>query len=279
MALPMAFVVLTAAGRAVARFATKQAAQKAAKQIGGKVAQRSMSKTTQKLPTGSSSQGRAAVEKNVLRAKKDTGVAPRSSKGPQLKGEKRAAPKKKPSMASRAATALSGGATASAVLAGIDEAIKAKTDKKLKPRGMDPSGIAKKKTNNRAQSQGGRSRAEVVTQRQESLAAKSKAQGGGPVLSERAKAKESREPAYRDAPEPRTIAEAKRMGKDYFINKQGQKRAAVTKEELEKSGLSLRDYLNKKAGKGKYAAKKNKGSTDYRQGGMLLGVNDRRKKK
>lgn len=95
----------------------------------------------------------------------------------------------------------------------------------------------------------------------------------------RAVEKESREPAYRDAPEPRTIAEAKRMGKDYFINKKGQKLAAVTKEELEKSGLSLRDYLNKKAGKGKYATKKNKGSTDYRQGGMLLGVSDRRKKK
>jgi len=192
MALPMAFVVLTAAGRAVARFATKQAAQKAAKQIGGKVAQRSISKTTQKLPTGSSSQGRAAVEKNVLRAKKDTGVTPRSSKGPELKGEKRAAPKKKPSMASRAVTALSGGATASAVLSGIDAAIKAKKDKKLEPRGMDPSRLAKKKQNNRSQSQGGRSRAEVVTQRQESLAAKSKAQGGGPVLSQRAKAKESK---------------------------------------------------------------------------------------
>ena len=95
----------------------------------------------------------------------------------------------------------------------------------------------------------------------------------------RAVEKESPKAVYLDAPEPRTIAEAKRMGKDYFINKQGQKRAAVTKEELEKSGLSLRDYLNKKAGKGKYAAKKNKGSTDYRQGGMLLGVNDRRKKK
>lgn len=95
----------------------------------------------------------------------------------------------------------------------------------------------------------------------------------------RAVEKESPKAVYLDAPEPRTIAEAKRMGKDYFINKQGQKRAAVTKEELEKSGLSLRDYLNKKAGKGKYATKKNKGSTDYRQGGMLLGVNDRRKKK
>ena len=45
--------------------------------------------------------------------------------------------------------------------------------------------------------------------------------------------------------EPRTIAEAKAMGKNYFINKHGEKLAAVTKEELDKSGLSLGDYLNK----------------------------------
>jgi len=52
--------------------------------------------------------------------------------------------------------------------------------------------------------------------------------------------------------EPRTIAQAKTMGKDYFMvtNKKGDdiKKAAVTAEELKKSGLSLRDYLNKKRG-------------------------------
>ena len=52
--------------------------------------------------------------------------------------------------------------------------------------------------------------------------------------------------------EPRTIAQAKSMGKDYFMvtNKKGDdiKKAAVTAEELKKSGLSLRDYLNKKRG-------------------------------
>jgi hypothetical protein len=45
--------------------------------------------------------------------------------------------------------------------------------------------------------------------------------------------------------EPRTIAEAKSMGKNYFINKHGTKLAAVTKEELDKSGLSLGAFLNK----------------------------------
>ena len=52
--------------------------------------------------------------------------------------------------------------------------------------------------------------------------------------------------------EPRTIAQAKSMGKDYFMvtDKKGDdiKKAAVTAEELKKSGLSLRDYLNKKRG-------------------------------
>jgi len=81
--------------------------------------------------------------------------------------------------------------------------------------------------------------------------------------------------------EPRTIAQAKRMGKNYFINKSGKKLAAVTKEELSKSGLSLREYLNKKSGKAKggYATKNNKGANDYRMGGMLMSVQDRRKMK
>ena len=57
----------------------------------------------------------------------------------------------------------------------------------------------------------------------------------------------TKEPIGKAMPnEPRTIAQAKRMGKDYFINKKGKKLAAVTKEELKKSGLTLREYLNKK---------------------------------
>mgnify|MGYP003626358721 CR=1 FL=1 len=36
--------------------------------------------------------------------------------------------------------------------------------------------------------------------------------------------------------------------KTYFIDKNNNKKAAVTAEELKKSGLSLRDYLNKKRG-------------------------------
>ena len=48
---------------------------------------------------------------------------------------------------------------------------------------------------------------------------------------------------------PSTIAEAKKAKSKTFYGKGNKKLAAVTKEELEKSGLSLRDYLNKQQGK------------------------------
>lgn len=56
--------------------------------------------------------------------------------------------------------------------------------------------------------------------------------------------------------EPTSIAQAKRMGKSYFIGKDGKKKAAVTAEDLKKSGhKTLRAYLN---AKGKPAKKDKK---------------------
>tara|TARA_R100000234_G_scaffold119663_1_gene103232 strand:- start:563 stop:1846 length:1284 start_codon:yes stop_codon:yes gene_type:complete len=46
----------------------------------------------------------------------------------------------------------------------------------------------------------------------------------------------------------KTIAAAQRAGSSFF-NSRGVKKAAVTKEQLARSGLSLRDYMNKKLGK------------------------------
>ena len=46
--------------------------------------------------------------------------------------------------------------------------------------------------------------------------------------------------------EPRTIAQAQKMGKKYFYDKKGNKKAAVTAEQLKKSGLTLAQYLKKK---------------------------------
>ena len=57
--------------------------------------------------------------------------------------------------------------------------------------------------------------------------------------------------------EPRTIAQAKKMGKSYFINKAGKKLAAVTKEDLRAKGLDpnkksdLTKFLNMKKKKKK----------------------------
>ena len=68
------------------------------------------------------------------------------------------------------------------------------------------------------------------------------------------KAKTTTKPKTTEPKEPRTIAEAKRMGKSYFIGKDGKKKAAVTAEDLKKSGhKTLQAYLN---AKGKKATKK-----------------------
>ena len=73
---------------------------------------------------------------------------------------------------------------------------------------------------------------------------------------------------------PRSIAAAKKKGSDTFIGKDGRKKAAVTKEELEASGLSLRDYLNKQKGKTrkKPAMKKGGDVAKYAAGGSVRGT-------
>jgi len=67
----------------------------------------------------------------------------------------------------------------------------------------------------------------------------------------------------------RTVAEAQRRGLSTFTNKAGKKLAAVTKEQLDKSGLSLRDYLNKQKGltRKKPTTKKKAGKKVFRRGG------------
>ena len=51
------------------------------------------------------------------------------------------------------------------------------------------------------------------------------------------------------ANKPRTIAEAKKRGELYFFDSKGVKKLAVTKADLDKTGLSLREYANKFAKK------------------------------
>lgn len=51
------------------------------------------------------------------------------------------------------------------------------------------------------------------------------------------------------AGKPRSIAAAKKAGKLYFFDKNGVKKLAVTKADLDRTGLSLREYANKFAPK------------------------------
>ena len=69
---------------------------------------------------------------------------------------------------------------------------------------------------------------------------------------------------------PRTVAEAKKRGKRTFIGKDARKKAAVTKEELEASGLSLRDYLNRERGLTRREGMKTGGAV--KKGGKVRGV-------
>jgi len=80
--------------------------------------------------------------------------------------------------------------------------------------------------------------------------------------------------AFKEAYDKGVGTKFSHKGKDYV---------AVKDSDVKKAGAgSLRDYLNKKAGKaakGMYASKNNKGANDYRMGGMLMSVEDRRKMK
>jgi hypothetical protein len=73
---------------------------------------------------------------------------------------------------------------------------------------------------------------------------------------------------------PKSIAEARRMGSDTFIGKDGMKKAAVTKEELEASGYkTLREYLNAKNREKKKPAMKKGGKVPgYAPGGKVRGA-------
>tara|TARA_B100001059_G_scaffold20700_1_gene16800 strand:- start:4646 stop:5362 length:717 start_codon:yes stop_codon:yes gene_type:complete len=73
----------------------------------------------------------------------------------------------------------------------------------------------------------------------------------------------------------RAKEQGKKEGTGTFIGKDGRKKAAVTREDLEKSGLSLRDYLNKQRGLTRRKPnKKAKGGKvkAYKNGGTVRGA-------
>ena len=75
-----------------------------------------------------------------------------------------------------------------------------------------------------------------------------------------------------------SIAAAKAAGSLYY-NKGGKKMAAVTKSDLDKSGLSLRDYMNYKTGKTRKAAPKKAATkkTGMSTGNTVAGVKSTKK--
>jgi hypothetical protein len=73
--------------------------------------------------------------------------------------------------------------------------------------------------------------------------------------------------------QPKSIAEARKAGKDTFIGNDGRKKAAVTKEELEASGYkSLREYLNAQRQSKPKAMKKGGKTSSYKKGGSVRGA-------
>ena len=119
---------------------------------------------------------------------------------------------------------------------------------------------------NRAKSQGGRSFAQVGATKAGSTlarAAKTKRDIIAKITAAEKKAKPAAKSAAKTAKttlaktwkDYSSIAAAKAAGSLYY-SKGGKKMAAVTKADLDKSGLSLRDYLNYKTGKTRKAAAK-----------------------
>ena len=78
---------------------------------------------------------------------------------------------------------------------------------------------------------------------------------GGKLKSETMGRAPSKGKSFRDY---KTIAAAKKAGSLYYMGKDGKRKAAVTQADLNKSGLSLRDYMNFMTGKTRKSANKKK---------------------
>jgi hypothetical protein len=114
--------------------------------------------------------------------------------------------------------------------------------------------------------------AKADTARKSTKSGMSDRKSAAPVKTE--KTEQSFGQAFKEAYDKGVGTKFSHKGKDYV---------AVKDSDVKKAGAgSLRDYLNKKSGKaakGMYASKNNKGANDYRMGGMLMSVEDRRKMK
>lgn len=265
MVLPVAGYLLSLGGGALLRYATRQAALSAAKRYGGKVLTKAAAEGKKAVDAGSKAglkiikqnrkPGATTANKPAPKKPAPTKKAP-AKKSPTLKADPKNAPasvakrkaadaakKKKADAAKNAGTPLTGTKVQRGLIVAATTApmfmdtAPAKKDKR-KPTGMSDrkSGASKDR----------------VTKAQESLAAKSKAQGGGTVLSGMTKKKASPESVKSKSwKDYKTVGAAQKAGADYFMGRDGKKKIAVTQEQLKKSGKSLREYANKLRKKGK----------------------------
>jgi len=265
MVLPVVGYLVSLGVGSALRYATRQAALSAAKRYGGTVLTKTASQGKKAVDAGSKAglklikqnrkPGATTATRTTPKKPTPTKKAP-AKKSPTLKADPKDAPasvakrkatdaakKKKANAAKNEGTPLTGTKVQRGLIVAATTA----------PMFMDTA--PKKKSadmSNRAKSQGGRTRAEAIANAQKALAAKSKAQGGGTVLSEMTKKKASPESVKSKSwKDYKTVGAAQKAGADYFTGRDGKKKIAVTQEQLKKSGKSLRQYANKLRKKGK----------------------------
>ena len=175
-----------AGGRVFFKFATKKAAQafKGRFAKAGSVTTKAPAKNAQVTTTGSS-KGKAII-KDLTKPVTPPRVSPRNPNTTKLP--------KAPAKSSGGAK-LAGAAAAATGVTSASTSISKSADK-----------------NNRSDSKGGRSRDDVIAERQRRLAAKSAAQGGGSVLSSKKDASEesTQRGAVRSAAKAKTAKEARK---------------------------------------------------------------------
>lgn len=253
MVLPVAGYLLSLGAGALLRYATRQAALSAAKRYGGKVLTKAAAEGKKAVDAGSKA-GLKIIKQNRKPGATTANKPAPAKKSPTLKPDPKDAPasvkaraaaknKTKPSAGNAKKQPVTGDKVqrgmivAATTIPMFMDTSPAKKDKR-KPTGMSDrkSGASK----------------DTVTKAQESLAAKSKAQGGGAVLSGMTKKKASPESAKSKSwKDYKTVGAAQKAGADYFMGRDGKKKIAVTQEQLKKSGKSLREYANKLRKKGK----------------------------
>ena len=235
--------------RTVARPKSGAGATKTAKETVQKAAQKAPAKSKPKPKTKADAKPKAAAKKKAPELKVDPKDAPKAVKDRAAKAAaKKAADKKPDPLGGKVQRGLIAVATTAPLF--MD---------------MKPKQTAKAEStpdmSNRAKSQGGRKRGEGVPAK----------------------------PAKKEETFGQAFSRAYDKGVGTKFTYKGKQYTAVKESDVDKAGIKkdmsreerLREYLNKKSGKAKggYASKNNKGAADYRMGGMLLSVEDRRKMK